>query len=113
MGPELLDLAFSSSTIRRICKNRNSAIRSLGDDFAGFLHARLADVDAAETGLDLKLLPGIFQFNDDTGTVMAMAGSTIVLRAEQGHLATPRDSRGKVDWGEVMRLKVLDVGERK
>ncbi len=108
-----LDLAFSSSAIRRICKNRNAAVSLLGAEAAAFLHARLADIAAAETGMDLKLLPGIFELDDDVGSVFVKVGAHVVLSAQQGHLSTPRDSLGKINWGDVMRVKVLEVGEQK
>lgn len=99
-----------SSAVRRICKNKNLAAKVLGTKNAQFLHERLADIDAAQNGFELKLLPGIFLLNDQTGEVMSLLGTIIVLSATQGHLAEPRSSLGSIDWGEVVRLKVLEVG---
>lgn len=98
--------------MRRICKNRNSAIKTLGKPTAQYLHERLSDIAAAETGSDLQLLRGIFDLNDETGVVTSSSGTTLVLSAEQGHLTTPRNSLGRIDWTEVLRLKVLSVGEQ-
>lgn len=97
--------------MRRICKNRNAATRLLGPELAKSLHARLADIAAAETGKDLKLLPEVFELDDVSGSVVALEKACIVLSAEQGHLSAPRNSRGKIDWEEVMRLKVLEAGD--
>ena len=108
-----LDLSYSSSAVRRICKNRNSAIKELGTSTAQLLHARLSDIAAAESGSDLKLLPGIFTLHDETGAVTSSAGASLVLSAEQGHLTAPRNSHGRIDWAEVLRLKVLSVGEQR
>lgn len=107
-----LDLTYSSSAVRRICKNRNLAIKKLGAQTAQLLHERLADIAAADNGSELQLLPGIFTLNDDTGAVTSSSGASLVLSAEQGHLTAPRNSYGRIDWVEVLRLKVLSVGEQ-
>lgn len=109
----VLDLSYSSSALRRICKNKNAAIKELGSTTARLLHARLSDISAAETGSDLKLLQGIFTLHDESGAVTSSSGATLVLRAEQGHLTAPRNSFGQIDWAEVLRLKVLSVGEQR
>ncbi len=64
-----MELSFSTKEVRRICKNRNSAVKKLGSECARFLHDRLADIDAAEDGSDLKLLSALFQLDDQLGTV--------------------------------------------
>lgn len=107
-----MELTYSSSAVRRICKNRNSAIKKLGAQTAQLLHERLADIAAADNGRDLQLLSGIFTLNDDTGAVTSSSGTLLVLSAEQGHLTAPRNSYGRIDWAEVLRLKVLSVGEQ-
>jgi hypothetical protein len=108
-----LDISYSSSAVRRICKNRNSAIKELGTSTGQLLHERLSDIAAAESGSDLKLLPGIFTLHDETGAITSSAGAAVVLSAEQGHSTAPRDSHGRIDWAEVLRLKVMSVGGQK
>ena len=79
-----MELSFSTKEIRRICKNRNSAVKKLGSECARFLHDRLADIDAAEDGSDLKLLSALFQLDDQLGTVTSALRASIVLKAEAG-----------------------------
>ena len=106
-----MDLSYSSSAVRRVCKNKNLAIKELGASIAQLLHERLSDIAAAENGSDLKSLTGIFKLHDETGAVTSSNGAALVLSAEQGHLAAPRNPYGQIDWAEVLRLKVLSVGE--
>lgn len=104
-----LELSFSTKEIRRICKNRNSAIKKLGSEHARFLHDRLADIDAADDGSELKLLGDLFQLDDQLGTVKSMLQACIVLSAEVGAVTAVRSSTGRIDWQEVIRLKVVEV----
>lgn len=104
-----MELSFSTKEVRRICKNRNSAIKKLGSDHARFLHDRLADIDAAEDGSELKLLGKLFQLDDQVGTVKSAHNSCIILSAEAGPSNVVKSSTGHIDWQEVIRLKVLEV----
>ncbi len=104
-----MDISFETKLIRRICTNRNSAIRNLGDKHAYYLHDRLADIEASENGSELKLLAGLFVLNDDTGKITSALNSNIVLEAIAGPNKVLRDSFGRIDWQEVIRLKVISV----
>lgn len=104
-----MELSFSTKEVRRICKNRNSAVKKLGSECARFLHDRLADIDAAEDGSDLKLLSALFQLDDRLGTVTSALRASIVLKAEAGPANVVRSSSGQIDWQEVVRLKVVEV----
>ena len=105
-----MELSFSTKEVRRICKNRNSAIKKLGSECARFLHDRLADIDAVDDGSELKLLSGLFQLDDQMGTVTSALKARIVLKAEAGPVNVVRSSSGQIDWQEVVRLKVVEVG---
>jgi hypothetical protein len=104
-----LELSFSTKEVRRICKNKNSAVKKLGSEFARFLHDRLADIDAVDDGSELKLLSGLFQLDDQLGTVTSSLKASIVLKAEAGPTSVVRSSSGQIDWQEVVRLKVVEV----
>lgn len=104
-----MELSFSTKEVRRICKNRNSAVKKLGSECARFLHDRLADIDAVDDGSELKLLLGLFQLDDQLGTVTSTLKASIVLKAEAGPANVVRSSSGQIDWQEVVRLKVVEV----
>ena len=104
-----MDLSFSTQEVRRICKNLRSANRKLGAACATFLHDRLADIDAAQNGSDLKLLPGLFYLDDADGTVRSALGACVVLEAVVGPSGVMRTTAGHIDWQEVVRLKVVEV----
>ena len=103
-----MDLAFEDEQLRAICIKRGRAVAVLGPEVAHELNKRIADVRAAETALDL--LVGT-RFVDGGGYealhVSLASGFELILVAN--HVQNPTTASGKMDWGKVVRVKVLEI----
>lgn len=104
-----MELAFDHRKIRDVCENNSRARRTLGDEVARKLYARLADIDAAATIEDL-LIGGLGLLNGQmNGSIVVPLGTTHTLHLVANHHPLPTTESGKADWGKVFRLKVLEI----
>ncbi|MER9240672.1 hypothetical protein [Mesorhizobium sp. M0633] len=103
-----MDLAFEDEQLRTICIKRGRALAVLGPDVAHELNKRIADVRAAETALDL--LVGTRVVGDGGYEAMHVSlanGFELILVGN--HIQNPTTASGKIDWGKVVRVKVLEI----
>ncbi len=101
-----MELAFASKALRSICEDQDRAAEFLGQVAAEHLHARLADLRAADTISDLVAgNPTISPQEDDVRLHIAI-GSTHELVCSVNHARLRRLPQADLDWSEVRRLRI-------
>ncbi len=104
-----VQLAFQDEKVRQTCESPVSAKRRLGESAASSLRARLADLRAADSPIQLVEL-GFATLSQDKEThIVIQVGSGYVLVAAVNNRPEPRLSSGKLDWKQVSRLKILSI----
>ena len=101
-------LAFATKELREICEYDDVAIRTLGSGRTARLHARLADLVAAKSPVDL---PG------DPPTLHSRCSNTMVLHLDKScqirfvanHTSPPTNKGGNIIWEKVSRIKIIGV----
>lgn len=103
-----MDLAFEDEQLRAACIKRGRALAVLGPEIAHELNKRVADVRAAETALDLLVGTRVVADGGYEAIHVSLAnGFDLVLVAN--HVQNPTTASGKLDWGKVVRVKVLEI----
>lgn len=101
--------AWESATLRRLCEIAAEADERLGRETALTLRARLADLLAVDSPLDL--LAGQPTFIDgETPTVRIHLDDETLLVFVSNHRRQPRNSDGTINWSRVRRFRVLSIG---
>lgn len=104
-----IQLAFDTVKLRQICENFVSAKRSLGSLAAKSLHARLADLRASSSPLEMVEL-GFAGFHKDSDTrIFIYIEDGYAVEAVVSNRPEPRLGNGRLDWKLVSRLKVLSI----
>lgn len=104
-----VSLAFANETIRQTCESNRSARRRLGEEVATCLQARLADLRALDSPIDLLVMQlARLDASSDTRLVIPL-GNGYVLVASVHHRPEPRLPSGKLDWKQVSRIKILSI----
>jgi hypothetical protein len=103
-----IQLAFQDENLRKACESTVSAKRKYGEHAGPSLHARLADLKAADSPVDLVEL-GFAKF-DKT------ANDRIVIFIDDGYCVyatanhrPPPGPPGHLDWTQVTRIKILYI----
>ncbi len=104
-----IQLAFKNEKLRQICESPVSAKRKLGPAAGRSLHARLADLRAADSPVELIAL-GFAKYDAELEVriVIHLDGGYVVI-AEANHREAP-GGRGALDWTQVTRLKIIHIG---
>lgn len=104
----LVDLAFEDEQLRAMCIKRGRGLALLGPDVAHELNKRVADIRAAETALDLLVGTHVVDGSSCEAIHVSLAnGFELILVAN--HVQNPTTASGKIDWGKVVRVKVLEI----
>ncbi|WP_156437283.1 hypothetical protein [Burkholderia sp. RF2-non_BP3] len=104
-----IQLAFQNVKLRQICESTVSAKRSLGEGAARSLHARLADVCACTSPVDVVELGfAAFDTSSDVRIFIYIEGGYTVT-ATANNRPEPRLVDGQLDWKRVTRLKILSI----
>ena len=104
----LVDLAFEDEQSRSVCIKRGRALAVLGPEVAHELNKRIADIRAAETVLDLLVGTRVVADGGYEAIHVSLAnGFELVFVAN--HVQNPTTASGKIDWGKVVRVKVLEI----
>lgn len=103
-----IQLAFQDENLRKVCESTISANRKYGRLAGSSLHARLADLKAADSPADLVNF-GFAHFD-------RACNDQIIISLDEGfcvHAAAnhkpPPGSPGQLDWAQVTRIKILSV----
>jgi len=103
-----IQLAFQDENLRKVCESTISAKRKYGGLAGQSLHARLADLKAADSPADLVDW-GFAEFD------RAFADRIIIFLDDKYrvHLTAnhnpPPGTLGKLDWLQVTRVKILSI----
>ena len=103
-----IQLAFHDENIRKVCESTISAKRKYGGVAGPSLHARLADLKAADSPVDLVDL-GFADF-DKTGNdqIVIFLDDGYRVNAVANHKPPP-GLLGQLDWSKVTRVKILSI----
>ena len=106
-----MDVAFSTSKIRKLCETRGEAERRLGSDCARKLRARLSDLEAAAVVTDLAVGRPHPLKGERHGQFSVDLSGAMRLVFEPNHLPCPRTPDGAIDWQRVTRIAVVFIGD--
>jgi plasmid maintenance system killer protein len=108
INPMPIQLAFQDENLRKVCESTISAKRKYGSFVGPSLHARLADLKAADSPADLVDL-GFAEFakpSNEKIVIFLDDGYRILISAN--HKPLPR-TLGQLDWKQVTRVKILSI----
>lgn len=103
-----IKLAFQDEKLRTVCENTVSAKRKYGEVAGRSIHARLADLRAAKSPIELVEIG--FASIDKTAhdrIVIPVAGGYLMLAVANNR--PPPGSPGAIDWAQVTRVKILSI----
>jgi hypothetical protein len=104
-----IQLSFDTVKLRQICENFVSAKRSLGSLAGKSLHARLADLRASSSPLEMVNMGFAgFRKSSDARIFIYIEGGYAV-EAVVSNRPEPRLGDGRLDWNQVSRLKILSI----
>lgn len=103
---DLLEFAFATQSLRKLCINAQAAERKLGKAVAALLRHRLSDLRAAENVNDIPIgkptpMPKKGEIGVDLGEYL------LVCRAN--HDPVPLSSTKDTDWSRVSRIQFLRI----
>lgn len=101
-----IQLAFQDETLRRVCESTVSAKRRYGELVASSLHARLADLRAADSPADLVALGFASIDSFDRERIHIFLNDDYRIYAKANHNPQP-SKQGQLDWTKVTRIKIL------
>lgn len=101
-----MEFGFATKGLRRTCEQDAWARRELGDEAAIALQRRLADLEAAETIIELQWLNIDFGENNDAA-IEFHPGYWLTILAIRG--AVDMDRTQNVDWKTVDRVKLTGI----
>jgi len=102
-----LQLAFSTKVLRDLCECAAKAEAAFGTQVAATLRARLADLRAAETVVDV-IAGKPADVPEEPGVMSLSLGGPIRLVFRSNHNRTP-EIAGRVDWSRVTRIQLLRI----
>lgn len=103
-----IQLAFQDDNLRKVCESSISAKRKYGGVAGPSLHARLADLRAADSPVDLVEL-GFAKFDGaPNDRIVIFLDDFYRLYAVANHKPPP-GKPGKLDWSQVTRVKILSI----
>jgi len=101
-----LQFAFETKQLRLICESEEEAVTVLGEEAAGRLRRRLADLRAADWIQDLQTgRPRLL--TDKSALVVDLAGGWQMV-CVPNHIR-PREEQGVPDWPRIRRVKIVDI----
>lgn len=105
-----LDIAFLTRELRATCESPTRAKRELGESGSKTLFRALADMNAVDTVAELfEMGLGIESCTQEHGMLQFQLGQGLSLYCHANHQRTPMNGE-TVDWAQVTRLKVVQIG---
>jgi hypothetical protein len=103
---DLLEFAFATQSLRKLCLNAQDAERKLGKAVATMLRHRLSDLRAAENVYDVPIgTPTPTPTKGELG--VDLGEHVLVFRAN--HDPVPLSSTKDTDWSRVNRIQFLRI----
>ena len=107
-NPMPIQLAFQDENLRKVCESSISAKRKYGGIAGPSLHARLADLKAADSPAELVGW-GFAKFDElSNDRIIVFLDDSYRLYAMANHKPPP-GKLGKLDWTQVTRVKILSI----
>ena len=103
-----MELAFETRRLRALCVDHDQAVREFGDDAAGGLRTRLADLRAATYLADLPVGQPEIVVGEPPTLRFALIGGLVML-AKVSHATTPRADDTSLDTSRVRRMLIVEV----
>ena len=101
-----MELGFATKGLRRTCEQGAWARRELGQDAAGALQRRLADLEAAEAITELPWLTVEFGGQGDAA-IEFHPGYWLTITAIRGGADVKHNQ--SIDWSTVDRIKLMEI----
>lgn len=101
-----MELSFDTKELREYCEDKKASVNKYGNELTEKLHARLADIDAAQSVLELvagnplELEEGIYKVD---------LWESYSLYFRSNHTQTPTLGNGSINWPEVSRVKIMNI----
>ena len=106
----ILELAFDTRELRKLCESESAADRELGIGVATKLRNRLADIDASQNVEELASGRPQKQDGDPPTLTLHLSKScSVTFCANHSRPRTNPD--GTVDWSRVTRIKLIKIGD--
>jgi proteic killer suppression protein len=106
-----VEISFASRRLQRLCESAKELQRSYGKACAQKLMTRLADLVAARTLEDLRLLPGrCHELKGKRKGQLALdlaGGIRLIFRPSQN--PTPVKEDGGLDWQQIDAVEVTEI----
>ena len=102
-----LILSYKTRELKRACLEPEYAIRQLGDELTHSLHARLADLDAADHLIDVPLGVNLDASTLNRIAVHILNHHYVIARADHAKIWTADSS--EPDWSKVSRLQLTHL----
>lgn len=103
-----IQLAFQDENLRKVCESPISAKRKYGTLSGPSLHARLADLKAADSPADLVEW-GLAKFDlRSNDRIVIFIDDCYCILAAANHKPLPGPP-GQLDWKQVTRVKILSI----
>ncbi len=103
-----IQLAFQDEILRKVCESTVSAKRKYGGLAGPSLHARLADLKAADSPVDLVHW-GFAEFDQTSNEqIVIFIDDGYRMHAAANHRPPPGPP-GQLDWTQVTRVKILSI----
>lgn len=107
-NPMPIQLAFQDENLRKVCESSISAKRKYGRIAGPSLHARLADLKAADSPAELVGW-GFAKFDEVANDrIIVFLDDSYRLYAVANHKPPP-GNLGTLDWTQVTRVKILSI----
>lgn len=106
---DYMEFSFRTRTLLEMCETPEKADAKFGPVVGNQLRGRLADLRAARRLSDLVV--GVVGFSGITRDVVHISiGNRVELQLRVGHREVPCGSDGCVDWQQVHRVQVIEIG---
>lgn len=105
-----MEISFKNRELRNLCASKNRAKHQLGETLASKLMARLADIMAFNNVDELivsQILGSVINSGDHIKIEISAKFNIIFC---SNHIETPLLDDGNVDWSNVNRIKILNIG---
>ncbi len=107
-----MEIAFCTRKLQKLCNSEKEMRSKLGDRGARVLQARLAQIKAADTLEDLRIVPGA-HCHELTADLQGLLAVNLVhpqrLLFEPDHDPIPTKPDGGLEWQKVTRVIVREV----
>jgi proteic killer suppression protein len=108
-----MEITFSSARLQKLCNNAGKLKGKYGPRLADLIRTRLADLDAADSLADMRVLPG--RCHELTGDLAGHLAVDLVhpdrLVFRPSNKPAPKNSSGSLEWQLVTAIEIVAIGD--